>query len=58
MDEHRIEKLKKLLEELVPDDINYQGYVDELESQWATDTFFRGNNKRGQTPYVIERIFP
>jgi len=42
MNDRRIEKLKNLLAELVPEQIDYQSYVDELESQWATDTFFRG----------------
>lgn len=42
MDERRIDKIKKLLDELIPEVINYQQYADELESQWATDTYFRG----------------
>jgi hypothetical protein len=37
VEERRIEKLKKLLEELVPEDIDYRSYVGELESQWVTD---------------------
>ena len=42
MNDRRIEKLKNLLEELVPEQIDFQSYMDVLESQWATDTFFRG----------------
>jgi uncharacterized protein (TIGR02391 family) len=42
MNKRRIEKLKNLLEELVPDQIDFQLYTEILESQWDTDTFFRG----------------
>jgi len=42
MHNRRIEKLKNLLEELVPDQINFQLYTEMLEAQWDTDTFFRG----------------
>ncbi|BBO69647.1 hypothetical protein DSCA_35770 [Desulfosarcina alkanivorans] len=42
MNKRRIEKLKDLLEELVPDQIDFQLYTEMLEARWDTDTFFRG----------------
>jgi len=42
MNKRRIEKLKNLLEELVPDQIDFQLYTEMLEARWDTDTFFRG----------------
>ncbi len=42
MNKRRIEKLKNLLEELVPDQMDFQLYTEMLEAQWDTDTFFRG----------------
>lgn len=42
MNKRSIEKLKDLLEELIPDQINFQLYTEILEAQWDTDTFFRG----------------
>ncbi|GAB6147022.1 TIGR02391 family protein [Desulfocicer niacini] len=42
MNKQRIKNLKSLLEELVPEQINYQTYNDELEDRWATDAFIRG----------------
>ena len=42
MNKRRIQKLKSLLDELVPDQIDFQLYTEMLEAQWDTDTFFRG----------------
>jgi len=42
MNKRRIQKLKSLLDELVPDQIDFQLYTEMLEAQWETDTFFRG----------------